>query len=266
MVMSTAAARKHFVSSLSPIPQSTSASLADGSTMRITHMLPQAVLTAGPTRGRFDLVVAPVRYDIIVGLPWIAWANAAVDWDCRRLHTRYGEIAEHCDETLAAPDADDVINSMDMKVLAEHSADPLDGAVSEYLIHQLDAHAADDLPADEPLPTPPAHPKAAQLALEFADCLRDELPDELPPRRPQDPLLELRHDAELRNRPLYRMSQDETAALRVILDKLLARGQIYETDAPFASPAFMIRKKLGGHRLLVDMRQINAALKDMSWP
>ncbi|KAJ2758005.1 hypothetical protein IWQ56_006117, partial [Coemansia nantahalensis] len=126
-------------------------------------------LIAGPTRGRFDLVVAPVRYDIIVGLPWIAWANAAVDWDCRRLHTRYGVIAEHRDETPAAPDAMDVIDSMDMKVLAKHGADPLDGAVSEYLIHQLDAHAADDLPADEPLPTPPAHPKAAQLALEFAD-------------------------------------------------------------------------------------------------
>ncbi|KAI7832170.1 hypothetical protein BX661DRAFT_169981 [Kickxella alabastrina] len=62
------------------------------------------------------------------------------------------------------------------------------------------------------------------------------------------------------------MTAPELEGLREILGKLLERGQIYECDAAFASPAFVIKKKLGGYRLLVDMRQMNAAIKDYSWP
>ncbi|KAJ2376027.1 hypothetical protein IW150_002214, partial [Coemansia sp. RSA 2607] len=48
------------------------------------------------------------------------------------------------------------------------------------------------------------HPVAAKLHCEYADRLRHKLPEELPPQCPQDPMLELRPDAKLQNRVIYR--------------------------------------------------------------
>ncbi|KAI7819465.1 hypothetical protein BX661DRAFT_219367 [Kickxella alabastrina] len=57
----------------------------------------------------------------------------------------------------------------------------------------------------------------------------------------------------------------ELKGLHEILGNLLERGQIYECDIAFASPAFVIKKKLRGYRLLANMWQMNAAIEDYSW-
>ncbi|KAJ1899992.1 hypothetical protein LPJ66_001765 [Kickxella alabastrina] len=107
-----------------------------------------------------------------------------------------------------------------------------------------------------------AHPRATRLSTDYANCLWDKLPDELSPHWPQDPTLELRPYAELQDHVVYMMSVPELKDLCEILDKLLECGQIYKCDTAFASPAYAIKKKLAGYRLLVYMQQMNSMIND----
>jgi len=247
----------------------THASLADQRIVPIKYMCPNAELISGPTRDNYDLIVAPIRYDIIVGLPWITKNNASVDWDNRILNTRHGPILEvnelpSINELLFSDDVEFSPDDDDLKCYDKYSETML---INEFQVENIINNSC--INSSSPsisTPNSTVHPLAAKLIKEYSDRLRDELPDELPPRRPYDPKLEFRQKSELKNRPMYRMSQSELISLREILEKLIKRGQIYECDAPFASPAFLIKKKLSGHRLLVDMRQLNDAIKDYSWP
>ncbi|PIA12565.1 hypothetical protein COEREDRAFT_12593 [Coemansia reversa NRRL 1564] len=72
------------------------ASLADKREVAINRIAAQVPVQAGPTMANYDFVVAPIRYDVIVGLPWIVRNNASVDWDQRIMHTRFGPLEEYC--------------------------------------------------------------------------------------------------------------------------------------------------------------------------
>lgn len=225
------------------------ASLADGSSIPITAYCDNVNVDTGPTSSKHRFYVARIKHEVIFGLPWITYHNAQVDWDTRVMYTRTGSIPESMKKY---PD----LNSIRIQLVGDEQR-----ILTDNLPYVPDQ-------AEEKPPTIPKndHPCAQALLQRYAELIRKELPDQLPPRRPYDPVLELKHDAELKNRPIYRMSQTEVTALREILDKLIAREQIYECNAAFASPAFLIKKKSSGYRLLVDMRQLNDAIKDMSWP
>ena len=100
----------------------------------------------------------------------------------------------------------------------------------------------------------------------YSDVIVEELPNELPPRRPFDPELRLKPGTLLKNRPTYRLSEKELEGLKAIISTYLAANQIYSANPRFASPSFLVPKKLGGYRLLVDMRQVNEGLEDGTWP
>ena len=245
------------------------ASVADRRIIPITQECRHVQVTAGPTSANYNFVVAPIRYDAILGLPWIINNNAQVDWKNRALYTTSGKIYEY-KEPL--PELNEIVPFNDNKTEIlnepEDIEDHVEAAAETTLINEL---IYEDLlePDCEHRKTDneePKHHRAEAIIKEYSDRLRIELPDELPPRRITDAKLELRPNAELKNRPIYRMSATETSALQEILESLKKKGQIYECDAPFASPAFLIKKKNSSYRLLVDMRQLNDAIKDYSWP
>ncbi|KAJ2397293.1 hypothetical protein GGI05_000715 [Coemansia sp. RSA 2603] len=81
--------------------QPMNASVADQRLVPITRIALKVAVAVGPTLGYYDLIVAPVRYDAIVGVPWMAANNASVDWDTRLLQTHFGAIPELASSTLS---------------------------------------------------------------------------------------------------------------------------------------------------------------------
>ncbi|KAJ2254418.1 hypothetical protein GGI13_002167 [Coemansia sp. RSA 455] len=247
--------------SFSPSPWFVSllASVADQRKVNISRIAAQLHIVAGSTFNYYDCIVAPVHYDIIVGVPWMICNNANVNWDQRLLWTRFGAIPKFVPASHGEgrePEEPEIacIDVSPQDELWEHAEALYDLQVA-IVVNSVEVQ-------DYPVPSMPVHPLATKFAELYKDRLRDELPDELPPQHLRDPRLELRQEAELTYRAVYSMSAEETAGLHKVLDQLLARDQIYECDAAFASPAFVAKKKQDGYWLLVDMRQLNAAIKD----
>ncbi|KAJ1860922.1 hypothetical protein LPJ73_001184 [Coemansia sp. RSA 2703] len=69
-------------------------SVADQRLVPITHIALKVAVAVGPMLGYYDLIVAPVCYDAIVGTPWMTANNASVDWDTCLLQTHLGTILE----------------------------------------------------------------------------------------------------------------------------------------------------------------------------
>jgi hypothetical protein len=61
--------------------------------------------------------------------------------------------------------------------------------------------------------------------------------------------------------PPYRCAPPKLSALRSVVGELLDQGVIRNSKSPYASPAFLIPKSGGGHRLVVDYRKVNAKVK-----
>lgn len=66
-----------FTKPLAPL----SASVADQRKVDISRVAAQLHIVAGPTSDYYDCIVAPVHYDLIVGIPWMMRNNANVNWD-----------------------------------------------------------------------------------------------------------------------------------------------------------------------------------------
>ncbi|KAJ2727502.1 hypothetical protein IW152_006145, partial [Coemansia sp. BCRC 34962] len=57
------------------------ASVADQRTVPISLIAPGVAIQTPVSLFYYDFIIAPVKYDIIVGTPWMATHNAAIDWD-----------------------------------------------------------------------------------------------------------------------------------------------------------------------------------------
>ncbi|KAJ2823242.1 hypothetical protein FBU31_004349 [Coemansia sp. 'formosensis'] len=187
-----------------------SASVADQRKVDISRIAAQLHIVAGPTSDYYDCIVAPVRYDLIVGVPWMMRNNAQVNWDQRLLWTRFGAIPEFVPASQWEGEGPEELEIACIDVSPQDelwdAAEALYDLQVAIVINSVDVQ-------ESPVPSMPVHPLATQFAEMYKDRLRDKLPDELPPRRLQDPHLELRQDAELANRAVYRMSAEEIAGL-----------------------------------------------------
>jgi len=68
-----------------------------------------------------------------------------------------------------------------------------------------------------------------------------------------------------RSRP-YRKSQVEEQAVSKELSSLLSAGLLTPSKSPWASPLLLIRKKDGGHRIVMDYRKLNSLTKKDLYP
>ncbi|KAJ2100516.1 hypothetical protein GGI09_002244 [Coemansia sp. S100] len=144
----------------------------------ISRIATQLHIVAGPTSDYYDCIVAPLRYDLIVGVPWMIRNNANIDWDERLLWTHFGAIPEFVPASQGEgrePEEPKItcINVSPRDKLWEHAEALYDLQVA-IVVNSVEVQ-------DSPVPSMPVHPLASKFAELYKDRLRNELPDELPP-------------------------------------------------------------------------------------
>ena len=66
--------------------------------------------------------------------------------------------------------------------------------------------------------------------------------------------------------PPYRCAPPKVTIFRAMVDELLEQGVVRRSKSPYASPAFLVPKKTGGFRLVVDYRKVNTKIVFDSYP
>jgi hypothetical protein len=77
--------------------------------------------------------------------------------------------------------------------------------------------------------------------------------------------IELLDSAPVRSSP-YRCAPPKTAIFRDMVNELLQQGVVRPSKSPYASPAFLVPKRDGGFRLVVDYRRVNRKVVFDSYP
>ena len=102
------------------------------------------------------------------------------------------------------------------------------------------------------------HPEAKKLVLKYRELFPDELPKGLPPIRSIEHRIDLVTGAEPVNGAIYRMSDHELKELKRQLEDLLDHGFIKPSLSPSAVLSYLLKRRTGSMRLVVDYRKLNA--------
>ncbi len=91
-----------------------------------------------------------------------------------------------------------------------------------------------------------------------ADVFDEEKAKCFPPKREEDHTIKLRDDAlVVLDCKIYQLSPDQDQKLNEFLNEHLKKGYIWESNSPYASPFFFIKKKDGKLRPVQDYRKLN---------
>ncbi len=72
--------------------------------------------------------------------------------------------------------------------------------------------------------------------------------------------ISLQPDAKPSYVPSYRLPHSQRLVVQQEIDKLLSAGVIQESHSPWNSPMFLVGKKAGSYRPVIDFRKVNASL------
>ena len=216
--------------------------------------------------------------DVILGLPWLRWANPRIDWAKETLRfpgqSSVGAAAvlpfrpiRNVRKPKAPIPAASTVNHDDR--VHEGQRQPLDIAVvnkEEFArlckAEGVQAFVLDykDLRGDPQGAASIRDAKAIELPSqysEFEDVFDPAEADILPKHGPYDHAIELEEGKEPPFGPVYNMSVTELDALREYVDEMLAKGFIRPSKSPAGAPVMFVKKKDGGLRLCVDYRGLN---------
>nr|GFB29219.1 hypothetical protein [Tanacetum cinerariifolium] len=101
-------------------------------------------------------------------------------------------------------------------------------------------------------------PPCSQIT-ELLDSYQDVFvtPTSLSPKRKHDHRIPLVPNTPLINIRPYKHPPNQKGAVEVMVQELMASGVIRDSQSPYSSPIFMVKKKDGTWRMCVDYRQLN---------
>ena len=247
-------------------------SMADGHVVNSSGRIKVELSDGNLYRDDLTLTVAPIRYDIILGKPWLYLSNPSINWRTNTINFGYlgdtilwetSTVLDNMNSLESLPDPC-IISA---KQVAKELEDP--DTVEVFLLN-VQSSLLDDrrvlnsiLPADD---DPSIATKTDCILQEYSDVFPDSLPDLFPPERHVDHSIDLLPDAVPHSQAPYRMSPLELLELRKQLQSLLLKGFISPSTSPWGAPVLFVKKKNGSMRFCVDYRMLNKRTVKNKYP
>ena len=241
-----------------------SVTLADGSStsQEFTMTTPIKMTLGDFGEKRSFTVFALLKYDAILGKPWLTQTNPVVDFRTNVMERRTIASQPPIPETGPSQDPPPVELNFISGKQARHElrkgeqgflawvsgADSKNNLTAEELGERIDSRS--DLDDQQ-------RKQLAALLEEFDDVVPKEPPARLPPRRDVNHNIDLEPGAAPPSRPPYRLSKPEMDELQRQITALLEKGFSEPSKSPFGAPVFFVKKADGSLRLVCDWRQLN---------
>ena len=227
-----------------------------------------AELSIGRYSAGTTMHVVPLNdntYDIVLGVAWLRKLNAITQWRSGRVlfehHGRYQVLhpGTRANATSAANCVMELISPLQLKRLMRKPE--AEDAHLLVLMHPVGNVCAKTCHLAAATLTTSGTLDASQSARlqavikDYDDVFQE--PQGPPPERAIKHRIELLPGCVPQTRPIYRMSEDELAALRTQLIDMERKGWVRPSTAPFAASVLMVRKKDQTYRMVVDYRALN---------
>ena len=237
---------------------------ADGSKGVVYDTPTSSILSIGKSYSQaLPFVISDIKYDVILGLPWLQQHNPTIDWRRRSLTFTYANSTIIlCANSSAIPSFPSPVPPLQNPPAALS------------LISSVQASATPPNPADEHSfgelqgqNVAKLSSLLAELMTEFADVFPADLPPGLPSVKDHMPFnITLVPSASPVSRPIYRLSPLELNELRTQLKDLLAKGFIRHSTSPWGAPVLFVAKKDGTLRFVIDYRALNKLTVKNAYP
>ena len=214
-----------------------------------------------------NFTVVPIRYDLILGKPWLTLANPYIDWRQNVLTFTFldrlnvwNAFADNLESSISAIDLDESpdISLISAKQLERECSSPDTDDVFIVSLSCVGLYSqVPSLSSIDSTSCDEAAVISSSLKHEFSDVFPDEIPSALPPNRHVDHAIDLVPDATPHSQAPYRMSHIELEELRRQLRVLIDRGFISPSTSPWGAPVLLVKKKNGSMRFCVDYRALN---------
>ena len=236
---------------------------ADGNIVYTSRAATVTLELGGFTDSVQCVVTQLAGYDVILGKPWLARHNPAINWTtnevCVGAVVLTGVAPERLSPALAVLDARHTA-----KLLRPGHCVEVFVATLQQLDDSSAASSSSSSSSAVPTDMGPAFTAELNALLgRFADLMME--PTGLPPSRPHDHGIELTSGGPP---PTYtgRCSPSELEELRRQLDDYMAKGWVRPSSSPFAAPILFVRKKSGELRMCVDYRGLNRITVRNAYP
>jgi hypothetical protein len=182
-----------------------------------------------------ELIVAPIKYDLILGITWLHDINASFNFTKKPEHPKTLTM-NHCE--LVSVKAFE-------KIMKKEKSDC-------FVLYLSDLTSSSNARSEE------EHEYCSlDIVSEFPSVFPSELPKTLPPERSVDHGIDLFPDSRPISRSPYRLSAFEEEEVRKTVEELLSQGVIRPSTSPWAAPVLFSPKKDGKLRFCVDYRALN---------
>jgi len=253
----------------------------------VTTHIAKIPLSSGPEGVHREVlpsfVVPGLKYDVILGMPWLKQHNPNIDWAVENI--TYG--SEHCRRHCLAENGghpitfETVKRALDngpriQKQLATPQESPAPipiGAIAfNHLSKRKDCRVfavslRDIEKALKPKEIVDPRTKLPREYHKFLPLFNKAAADELPPHRPGvDHKIDLLPNTEPPSGSLYGMSRNELEVLDKTLKDYLSKNFIRASKSPAAAPVLFVKKPGGGLRFCVDYRGLNAITVKNRYP
>lgn len=211
-------------------------------------------------------VIADIRYDIILGIPWHESQKPKIDYEPQEVRVDGKLLPVH--NHGRSPEI--IVSNLGVKkfrkLLRKRKKD---GKVEIYqaLMNEENCHSQVTVVQniEKIIENSAKEERMEHIIRKYESVFTEDLPSGLPPIREVDHNIEIPEGQRIPNRPIFQLSPAELLATREYIIKLLRTGKIRRSKSPYGAPLFFVKEK-DKLRGVVDYRALNRITKRNNTP